>query len=106
MFKVSYKLKNLNVADKLEIDNFVIESNEEVTKLSKHWSLKKWKEYIQMILFARIDDSLTIVIPNPIKLPGKAMEQFTKKLRVEKNLEKWLKDHGYDDYEKTREVVK
>jgi len=106
MFKVTYKLKNLKEEDMREIDKFCIESNEEVTRLANHWSMKKWADYIKMILFVREDNSLSIIIPNPIKVPGSFMRQFTKKLKVEKNLEKWLKENGFNDYEKVREGIK
>jgi len=106
IFKITYHLKNLNVANKGEIDKFCVESNEEVNKLSRHWMFKKWKDYIKMIIFARSEGELSVYIPNPIKVPKKFMEQFMKKLKVEKNIEKWLKEHDYTEYEKITEIIK
>jgi len=105
MFKVTYKLHPLNAAEEMEIDTFCSDFFTEVTKMANHWSMRKWKEYIQMILVMREGNNLSVVIPNPIKVPASFMKQFTKKMKVEKNMEKWLNAHGYKDYEKVRKSV-
>lgn len=105
MLKVIYKFKNLNKSDKKDLDNLCIESNQEVDKLSKHWSLRQWEKFIQAIIFVRIENNLVVTIPNPLNLPLSTLKMMTKKLKMEKTIEKWLNEHGIKNYDKNYEVV-
>lgn len=105
ILKVIYKFKNLKESNKRDLDNLCIESNQEVDKLSKHWSLRQWEKFIQAIIFAKIEDSLVVTIPNPIHLPLNVVRQLIKKMRMERNIEKWLDEHDIKDYDKNYEVV-